>query len=148
MTGRQVGIVFGLLAVLVGLLVFLNLGGDGDRGSEDALDLAASVPSELSLIRIHAPGGDSVRLERVRGAWSTNGYPADAERVEELVADLSSAPPARVVARSSGSHERMGVTPERARLVELGAADAPDLAFLVGRAGTDGRYVRIPDEDG
>lgn len=149
MSGRQLGLIFGVLAVLVAILAVLRLGqGDREQKSAEGLDFSAFVTDETSLIRVYSPErGDSVRLEMNRGTWTANGYAADAERVGELVEDLTAAPTGRVVARSPDSHERMGVTEDVARRVVIGPVDTPNLVFLLGGSGTDGRYVRVPEAD-
>jgi len=146
-SGRQLGIIFGILGALVLVLLVLNLSGE-DRGrSNGDLALAGTIDDETTLIRVFSPDrGDSVRLELIRGNWVANGYPANTAQIQELMEGFAAASSGRVVARSPESHERMGVTEDRARRIEVGSADAPEAVLLVGKSGTDGRYVRIPDE--
>lgn len=147
MSGRQLGVIFGILGALVLVLLALKLSGE-DRGrSGGGLALAGIIDEETTLIRIFSPDrGDSVRLELNRGNWIANGYPADAGQIQELMEGFAAAPSGRVVARSPDSHERMRVVEDRARRIEVGPADAPKSVLLIGASGTDGRYVRIPDE--
>jgi hypothetical protein len=140
-------VIFGILAVLVAVLVGLRtLGGDRRGSTTGTVVLSDYVTDETTLIRVFAPGGaDSARLERIRGVWTVNGYPADSAQIAETLDGLRESDAGRVVARSPDNHARMGVTDEAARRVEIGAPDAPDIVFLLGGSGTDGRYIRRPD---
>lgn len=147
MSRRQLGVIFGVLAALVLVLVALQMSGTDGPRSSDGLDLAKMIDGETTLIRVVSlDRGDTVHLEFARGAWSANGYPADTSQIRELMDGFDAAPAGRVVARSPESHERMGVTEERARRFEIGPTDAPAAVLLIGASGSDGRYVRIPNE--
>jgi len=145
-SGRQLKLIFGVLTILVVTLVALRvLGGDRGAPAGSSLSLGDHVDDETALIRLLGPGDDSVRLERTRGSWTVNGYPVDSATMAETIDGLRNAGAARLVARSPDNHARMGVADETARRIEIGSPGNPDVAFLLGDSGADGRYVRIPD---
>ena len=147
MNSRQLKMIFAVLAVLVlayGAVRLLS--GDGRRPGGD--DIVAAVRDGFSLVRALGPGAeDSVRLEEVDGRWSVNGYPADTSLIRQLTAGLDTAHVGRLVARSATTHARLGIADDVAWRIEIGPAGDPDITFLLGGGGTDGRYARFPPSD-
>ena len=146
MTGRQLGWIFGVLAMLLaGWLLMRDEGTDEDH--HDGLDLGALVDPEVAYIHIAPPGGPPIELQRRAGGWTVNGYPALDSLVEATLAGLDTLRPGRLVARNPASHERLGLTAETGTRVSLGPTDGPAAEFLVGESGVDGRFVRLADAD-
>ncbi len=149
MSPRQLKTVFAVLAVLVTIFAgtrLLDRGGDRPRTGSDLV--VSAIAEGLTVVRAMGPtDGDSVRLELAGESWTVNGYPADTALVRQLAEGLDTARVGRLVARSAANHGRLGITPDSARRVELGPPADPDLVFLLGRGGTDGRFIRFPPSD-
>jgi hypothetical protein len=145
MTRRQLGFVFGLLAGLTG--AWFALRGDGlESGPAGAtLDIAAALGSDVSQIRIVEPDSAVIRLEIDDGRWMVNGYVAEDSLLEAMLSRMAAVAPARVIARNPANHARLGVADDSTRRVEIGPAGNPVLVFLLGKAGPEGRFVRLPD---
>lgn len=145
MTGRQLGGIFGVLALLLAAW-FIVRGRDGGDPA-DGLDLGSRVGGDVAYVHIDPPDADPIELERRSDGWTVNGYPARDSLVEATLARLDTLAPGRLIARNPASHERMGLTGEAAVRVRVGPAGEPEADFLVGGAGLDGRFVRLPDAD-
>ncbi len=145
MTRRQLGVVFGLLAAL--FVVWLSVQARDPTSGEpgNSLDLGATIDRDVSRLSIMPPDTAAIHLQLVDGRWTVNGYPAQDSLVEVLLARLDTMPPARLVARSSVNHERLGVDAATARRIEIGPTGRPDAVFLLGGSGPEGRFVRLPD---
>jgi len=144
---RQLKAIFAALAVLVVAYTAVRLlSGNGRAASGDSI--ATAGRDGFNLVRVLSPNAaDSVRLEGIDGSWTVNGYPADSTLVRELVEGLDSARVGRLVGRSATNHARLGVSEDSTRRVEIGPAGNPDVMFLLGSGGTDGRFVRFPPSD-
>lgn len=144
MSGRQLGWIFGALAVLLSGWLVLR-----DRGetSPEGLDLGARIGSDVTYVRIDPPGGEPIELEHRGAGWTVDGYPALDSLVATTLAGLDTLAPGRLIARRAASHERLDLTASRAHRVRVGPAGAPQADFLVGGSGTDGRFVRLSDEE-
>jgi hypothetical protein len=144
---RQLRAIFAALAALVLAYVALQfIPGTGRTSGADRIAVAAR--SGFSLVRVLKPvPADSVRLREADGTWTVNGYPADSALVRELAEGLDTARIGRLVARSASNHIRLGVTEDSATRVEIGAGGEPGVAFLLGKGGTDGRFVRFPPSE-
>lgn len=147
MKSRQIKIIFAALSLLLVAYVAVQLlSGNGRTPGSDSI--AASVRDGFSIVRVLTPAAaDSVRLEEADGAWTVNGYPADSSLVRQLAEGLDSARVGRLVARSATNHARLGVSEDSARRIEIGPVGDPGTMFLMGRGGTDGRFVRFPPSD-
>ncbi|MFW6088961.1 MAG: DUF4340 domain-containing protein [Gemmatimonadota bacterium] len=145
MTGRQLGGVFGVLALLLAAWFFVRGRDGGDPA--DGLDLGAMVGGDVTYVLIAPPEAEPIELERRSTGWTVNGYPALDSLVDATLARLDTLPAGRLIARNPASHERMGLTEDAAVRVRVGPAGEPEADFLVGDAGIDGRFVRLPDTD-
>lgn len=147
MTSRQLMWIFTALAVLlVGYAGMRLASGDGERAGGDPIVTATS--GGFTVIRMIGPNlADSVQLEQAGGGWTVNGYPADTMLVRQLADGLDTARVGRLVARSAANHARLGLDRESAWRVVIGPSEDPDVAFLVGGGGPDGRYARFPPSD-
>ena len=144
---RQIKAIFAALSLLLVAYVAVRLlSGDGRAPGSDSI--TASVRDGFSVVRVLTPdAADSVRLEEADGGWTVNGYPADSSLVRQLAEGLDSARVGRLVARSATNHARLGVSDDSARRIEIGPIGDPGAMFLLGRGGTDGRFVRFPPSD-
>lgn len=145
MSGRQLGAIFTVLVLLL-VAWFLVRGRDGGDPA-DGLDLGAMVGGDVAYVHIDRPDTGPIELERRTGGWTVNGYPALDSLVDATLARLDTLPAGRLIARNPASHERMGLTGSAAVRVRLGPAGEPEADFLIGAAGIDGRFVRLPDAD-
>lgn len=149
MTPRQLAWIFGLLALLLGGWLLLSRTGPGDEPGDDepdGLDIGARIDADVEYVRIVRPEGETIELERRARGWTVDGFPARDSLVEATLAALDTLPPGRLIARSEGSHERLGLTERDAVRVQVGPAGRPNVEFLVGESGIDGRFVRLPGE--
>lgn len=146
MTGRQLGGVFGVLALLVAGWLVVRARASADDPA-DGLDLGALVGADVAYVHIDPPGSEPLEIERRADGWTVNGYPALDSLVDATLARLDTLPPGRLVARNPASHERMALTEETAVRVRVGPAGRPAADFLVGDAGIDGRFVRLLGSD-
>jgi hypothetical protein len=149
MSVRQILGIFGTLAVLIGAWLVTRGSYGGADDETDRLDLAGFVgaPTGVSAIRIERAGGDTLRIERRDAGWSVNGFPADDSLVVAALEALALAPPLRVIARNASSHGRMGLTADSAARVRFETPGRRAGEILVGGAGRDGRFVRLPGAD-
>jgi len=145
-TGRQLGAIFGVLAALLAGW-FLVRGRTAGSDPADGLDLGALVGPDVAYIHIDSPDAGPIELVRRADGWTVNGYPALDSLVDATLGRLDTLPPGRLIARNPASHERMELTDEAAVRVRVGPAGLPVADFLVGGAGLDGRFVRLPDTD-
>lgn len=147
MNARQLKAIFAALGVLVlAWVAFQFIPRTGPTSGADSIITA--VRDGFSLVRVLTPdAADSVRLRETDGRWTVNGYPADTALVRGLVEGLDTARIGRLVARSAANHVRLGVTEDSATRIEIGAGDEPAVVFLLGKGGTDGRFVRFPTSD-
>jgi hypothetical protein len=142
MNRKQLGIIFGVLAVLILIYAIGRLGSPGSsRPLGDGIPTDRAIDSTTALIRVvTAPSDDTVRVERREGRWQVNGHSADAERIGQLVGTLDTARIREVIARSPDNHARLGVDDASASRVSIG-----DLTFLLGRSETGSYYARLPN---
>lgn len=147
MSARQLKAIFAVLAVLVlAYAAFRTLSGNGRVTGGSSIPEA--VQGGFDLVRVLRPDpADSLRLAAAGGAWTVNGYPADSTLVRELREGLDTARVGRLVGRSEANHDRLGVSADSAMRIEIGPPEEPDLVFLLGKAGADGRFVRFPPSD-
>ena len=145
MSGRQLGGIFGVLALLLAALFFLR--GRSDADPADGLDIGAMVGGDVAYVLINPPNAEPIELVRRTGGWTVNGYPALDSLVDATLAHLDTLRAGRLIARNPASHERMGLTGTAAVRVRVGPAGEPEADFLIGDAGIDGRFVRLPDAD-
>jgi hypothetical protein len=147
MKARQIKVIFAALGLLlVAYVAAQMLARDGRAPGSDSI--TAAVGGGFGVVRVLTPdAADSVRLEEADGAWTVNGYPADSSMIRELAEGLDSARVGRLVARSATNHARLGVSDDSARRIEIGPVGDPAIMFLMGRGGTDGRFVRFPPSD-
>lgn len=134
----------GALAVLLFLWGAFALfrGSISDRAT--GLDLPALTAADVDRIVVQA-GEDTIDLRRVGGGWQVNGRAADAGQIDQLFAALAdSAASSELIARSEGSHGRLGVdgTGRRVRF-QRGGDDL--LVLVVGERGRDYQtaYLRL-----
>jgi aryl carrier-like protein len=142
MNRKQLGIIFGVLALLILIYAIGRLGNPGaSRPLGAGIPTAQAVDSTTSLVLVHLPGGtDSVRMERRSSGWRVNGYAVDAARLQSLLGALDTARVREVVARSRDNHARMGVDDAGAARVTIG-----EFTFLLGSSDAGSYYARLPD---
>ncbi len=143
MTRRQLVLVFGILAALSAVWISMR---DRESPVAESLDLGAMIERDVSAIRIKPADTSAIRLQLVKDRWTVNGYPANDSLVESLLGQLDTLPPARIIARNSATHGRLGVDAATAIRVEFGPEASPGAVFLLGGSGPEGRFIRLPDQ--
>jgi hypothetical protein len=142
--------VLALLAALVVVWGALKIfrGGLGD--APQALDLPRLSAPDVDRVDVLTPS-ETVRLARgPSGGWTVNGMPAAADRVNDLLAALSdTGQSSELVARSPGSHARLGVDSSAGRQLRLAMGDRVLLHLVFGSQGRGWQtaYVRRTDEN-
>jgi hypothetical protein len=123
MSERALKQLVGALAVVVVLWLAATLvsrAGDGSIGPSG--DLAAffdGVSADaVSEVRILRPA-DTIVLSRAADAWSVNGFRADSGSVARFFQTLEGAEPGNLMATNPANHDRMGVSADSARTLEL-----------------------------
>ena len=141
MNRKQLGIIFGVLALLILIYAIGRLGSPGaSRPVGGGIPTDQAIDSTVSVVHVRLASGDTVRLERRSGGWQVNGYAVDAARLQRLLGTLDTARVREVVARSPDNHARMGVDEAEASVVTIG-----DLSFLLGKSQAGSYYARLPD---
>ena len=134
-----------LLLVWAGVSFARRSGGDKPETFRPTrLDRAA-----VTSIVIAGPG-DTVTLARTGAAWTANGFPAAADLVDQLLADLAdTTATGEVVAENRSSHERLGIDAAHAKRLSVRGGDRVLLTWLVGHRGTSyaSVYLRRENED-
>lgn len=143
-----------LVRALVTLAVLIVLWGGvvlvrGSMTDESVrLELPALTPADVERITI-VKAADTIVLARDGSRWLVNGRPADAGRIEQMLAALrDSSASSELVARSASSHPRLGVdTSGRSVRFERGGTVLLDLILgggarlaYVRQAGSDDVY--------
>ncbi len=143
MNRRQLGIIFGALAILIVIYAIGRLGSPGaSRQLGSGIPTDAAIDTSTSLIRIlHADPADSVRLEYTAGAWLVNGHAADTLRIRRLIGVLDTTRVWELVARSPDNHARLGVDETSASEISIDGK----LTFLFGSSDRGLYYARLPD---
>ena len=141
-----------VLALLGALLVVWGAVALFRGGLSDApagLDLPHLTAADVDRIQL-ASGADTARLERGLTGWTVNGYAADASLVTDLVSALAdSGLSTEVVARSAGSHARLGVDTLAGHRFRVLKGDRVLVDLVVGNQGRayQTAYVRQLDHD-
>ena len=151
MSERTLKQLVGALAVLVavGLVSSLFRSGAGTISAtgEIARFFDGVDGASLQALRVeHGEGG--FELLRAGEGWTVNGYPADAEGVDRLLAVLGDVTVGDLVAANPDNHDRMGVSSDSAYVATFTTA-AGSRTLLVGKNGRrfGTAYGRLPDED-
>ncbi|MEE4298089.1 MAG: DUF4340 domain-containing protein [Pseudomonadales bacterium] len=137
-----------LLAAELVLVAALNLSGRSDAGHTGPL--LAFEPDSVQRLRISDGDGRAVMLEREAEGWvlpEAERFPADADRIDDLLAELAGLEAGAPVARSTEAHERFRVTEDAfERHVVLEDADGTVGELLLGRS-RDTRRVHARADD-
>ena len=121
-------------------------------------DAAAAGPlfTELNIedivaLTVEDGEGDSSKLIRQGDGWVLGGagnYPADGEKITPVLTKIVAIQTNRLVARSNGSHRRLGVaTDDFTRRIQLELSDGTVQTLLIGSAPSpSGTHVRRGDQ--
>jgi len=151
MTPRNLRLI-AILLVVVGVLALPRFfGSDEGRGS---VDLEGGFSFQLSnpVTRIDVvplATGDTISLRRGEEAWTVGGMKADTAKVRTLLDVLPDLRADQLVARNPSNHERLGVSAETGRRVEVYTEGGGPFAFHLGNRdlAAGGYYVRRPDAE-
>lgn len=139
---KRVALTLAVLVVLWGAFALF-------RGSlsddPETLQIRTVAVGDADRIRIVSPGDTLVLRVTGTGDWRVNGLPASRTAVEDLfAATADTAYQAELIARSAGSHERLGVDSADARHVSILRGDDVLVDLFLGSPGRDFRstYVR------
>jgi hypothetical protein len=142
---RVLALLAALLVVWGGVALFRGSLSDAPAG----LDLPHLTAADVDRIEL-TTGVGTARIERVLTGWTVNGYPAAASQVNDLVSALAdSGLSTEVVARSAGSHARLGVDSLAGHRFRVLKGDRVLVDLLVGNQGRTYQtaYVRRDGDD-
>ncbi|MDA0329445.1 MAG: DUF4340 domain-containing protein [Gemmatimonadetes bacterium] len=151
MTERTLKLLVGGLAISVvaWLAAALFSGGAGTISASGEIThfLDGLEADVVDAVHIEGPDGP-IALLRNGDSWTANGFPADPEAVELLLAILPDLRVGDVIATNPDNHERMGVSEGVAVKVTFDLNGAPR-SLLLGRRGRGfgTAYVRTPADD-
>jgi hypothetical protein len=126
MSDRALKQLVGALAVVVVLWVvatLLSRAGDGsiDAGGDLAQFFDGVDATSVTSVRIIRPQ-DTIRLSMDGATWRVNGFRADSGSVARFFQTLEDAEMGGLSATNPANHERMGVSADSARTLELAVA--------------------------
>lgn len=112
-----------------------------------ALRFEALPVESIDEVRLVFGDGKQIDVRESNGEWRIDDAPANAQKIEDLIASLKNA---SVTSRVSGNkqyHERFEVDGKGVRLTML-ENDQVKTEMIVGKtAGGEAVYVRLPDQD-
>ena len=134
-----------LVAQLMLVAAFVIFGGNGDTESEQ---LFAFDPSEVDQLTI-AGQDQSVTLSRAEESWQVAGFPADTDKVNELISDFANLTTPWPVSTSSSTAQRFEVGDDNfQRKLTFTAADSAVGEVLLGTSpGYQRVHARRTDSD-
>lgn len=141
---RGLALLAALLIVWGALRVFRGGVGDTPTGLEVPRLTAADVD------RVLIEAADTARIERAAAGWAVNGHEAAADKVTDLISAITDTGlSTELVARSAGSHARLGVDSASGRRVRFLKGDRVLLDLVLGNQGRayQTAYVRRAGED-
>lgn len=92
----------------------------------------------------------TLELKKVNGVWSVVNFPADAQKMNDMLTSFRDMTITEVAAKSASSHSRLGVTQKDGSFVILkDSATSPEVSFYIGNfvRVTSTFFVRRGDQD-
>jgi hypothetical protein len=152
MSERTLKQLVGALAVVAVLWVVAWLFASGGGGTAEApADLASAFEdvdeTSVAAVRFIGPE-DTIELRSVDGSWQVNGFRADSGSVARFFASVAEATVGDLVATNPANHDRMGVSADSARTLEIDARGSTR-SLLIGSQGPSvtTAYARLPAAD-
>jgi hypothetical protein len=134
---------------LWGVATLVSRAGDDSIGvgQDVALFFDGIDAASVTEARIERPA-DTIALVVRDGVWHVNGFRADSGSVARLIETLGGADVAALTATNPANHERMGVSSDSVRVLELTVGGATR-TLLFGNEGPRVAtiYARLPDQD-
>lgn len=141
----------GALAVVAVLWVVATLvssgGGEIEFPTEMGDIFEGVEPTTVSVVRFVRPE-DTLQLAREGETWRINGFRADSGSVARFFTSVGEASVGDLVATNPANHERMGVSADSARVLEM-EVGGETRSVLIGNAGPRATtaYARMPGQD-
>jgi hypothetical protein len=111
--------------------------------------LKGVTAADVTAIVIASNAGDELRLERGADGWTlagTDGFPANGQKVDEVLGKLISINADRLVTRTEGSHSRLQVAEDQFdRRITLTTGAGDRVLYLGSSAGAGATHVRQGD---
>jgi hypothetical protein len=152
MSERSLKQLVGALAVVAGLWLVASLVSRSGGGTIDApTDLGATFEgvdaTSVEAVRFLRPE-DTIELRPEAGSWRVNGWQADSGSVARLFEAVAETSVGDLMATNPANHERMGVSQDSARTVEIEIGGATR-TLLIGNEGPRfaTAYARLPGQD-
>jgi hypothetical protein len=145
---RLIGVLVVVVLLWGGATLLARMGGDSvDVDEEVAAYFEGVDAASVSSIRILRPA-DTIELVPDGDRWRVNGFRGDSGSVARFFQSLDEAEVSGLAATNPANHERMGVSSDSARTLELVVSGSPR-SLLFGddgpRVGTV--YARRPGAD-
>lgn len=140
-----------ILAVVLAVQILLALGlhfrGPGLSPAAEAGPLLSVSPDEVSRITLADTENKQVKLKRTDGHWTLtdSGFPADPDKVSQLLNQLTGLSAGEVVARTEGARERFKVASKNfKRRITLHTRDQDPVRLYLGTSpGKDRIHARV-----
>lgn len=151
MSERALKRLVGALAVVGGLWLVALLVSRGGGSIDAPNDLGATFEgvdaTSVTAVRFIRPE-DTIELRPEAGIWRVNGWQADSGSVARFFDAVAETSVGDLMATNPANHERMGVSADSARTIEIEIGGATR-ALLVGSEGPrfSTAYARLPGED-
>ena len=140
-----------VLAVQVVLAVGLQFRGPGLSPAAEAGPLLTLSPDQVKTITVADSGDKRVKLRRTNDGWmlADGGFPADPDKVGQLLNQLTGLTSGDVVARTEGARERFKVASENfERRITLHREGQDPVRLYFGTSpGKDRIHARVEGED-
>ena len=137
-------------AILQAVVAAIVLWPRANAGAATAEPLLPNLASGLSGFTITNADDESLSLAKDGGTWvlpDADNYPADAEKVTELIDKLADVTRARLATRTDGSHRRLKVHPDEfERRLDM-KLDGDTALYVGSSVGARSAHVRLDGAD-
>ncbi len=139
-----------VLVVQVALAVGLQFSGSSLSPAAEAGPLLSMSPDQVNAIQIAESDDKEIKLERTDSGWilADDGFPADPDKVNQLLDQVAGLSAGEVVARTEGARERFKVADNSyKRRVTLHTGDDDRVRLFFGTSpGKDRIHARVEGE--
>jgi len=148
---RQHQILLAILAVqlILSIVVFWPRSAATGQSGPVFADLEAG---DITALTITDAEGKSIALSKASGSWTlpeADDYPAQAEKIAPVLADIAGLVTGRLVTRTDASHRQLQVAPDSyQRRIEFETSDGTDHVFYLGSSPSYGAtHFRRADQN-
>lgn len=150
MMNRTQQILAAVLVAQVALAIFLLWPRPAPAGAGGPLLLDVKT-DDITSLDVRDNQGNSVKLARSGAGWvlpDAGNYPADATKIQPVLAKLVEMKASRLVAQTSAAQRRLQVADEAfARRIDLGTSAGTKTVYLGTSGGLGSSHVRLAGQD-